>query len=104
MRHVDLSVKMGRQDDGLLVARKVRHLDARLHDFGPGGPEVVTCDQEQGMVCARFPEHETQQVLAGLSSSGVEAAMEGDMAVFYLSDRVSFEDLDYVWGCLFNIL
>jgi len=104
MRQVDLTKRAEQTGDGRLLAWKTRHLDARLHDFGPGGPEVVNCDQEQGRICARFPGHDVQQVIDGLANSGVKAETEGDMAVFCLSDRVSFEDLDYVWGCLFNIL
>ena len=54
---------------------------------------------------ARFPGHETAQVLRRLEGEcGVLAAQSGEAAVFRLSPSVRFEDLDYVWGCLFDLL
>lgn len=86
-------------------AQLVRHLDARLRDFGPGGPAVVSADQCRGVVSARFPGHDTAQVLEALrTSAGISAALEGDLAVFYLSPQVPFEELDRLWGCLFQLL
>ena len=45
------------------LARLTRHWNARLEDFGPGGPQVLAADQERGEVLARFPGHETKAVL-----------------------------------------
>ena len=91
--------------DPVRTARLTRHLKARLEDFGPGGPEVLSADEAHGLVCARFPGHDTAQVLRRLASEcGVQAAQEGECAQFYLSPLVRFEDLDYLWGCLFEIL
>lgn len=86
------------------TARLTRHLAARLRDFGPGGPKVLSEHQDAGLVTARFPGRDVQAVLEGLERRGVLAAREGDRAVFRLSPGVRFEDLDYVWGCLFEIL
>lgn len=86
------------------LARATRHLKARLLDFGPGGPEVRSADQERGLIAARFPGHDTAQVLAGLRSRGIAACQEGDLALFWLDPDGRFEDLDYLWGCLFELL
>ena len=65
----------------------------------------MDADQGAGTVTARFPGHDTAQVLRELEERwGVRAAREGELALFRLSQAVSFEDLDYVWGCLFDIL
>ena len=102
MRQVDLT-QSGPPSER--TARLTRHLKARLEDFGPGGPEVHAADQEAGAVTARFPGHETAQVLRRLEGEcGVLAAQSGEAAVFRLSPSVRFEDLDYVWGCLFDLL
>jgi len=89
---------------GARLARLTRHLNARLLDFGPGGPEVLLCDSDQGMVAARFPGHETAQVISGLEARGFLPSQVGDQAVFYLSPEIRFEELDRLWGCLFELL
>lgn len=86
------------------LARLTRHLTARLLDFDPGGPQVVRCDQEHGLVSARFPGRAPGQVAEALRTFGIYAALEGDTALFCLDPALSFESLDYVWGCLFEIL
>ena len=87
------------------TARLARHLEARLRDFGPGGPEVLSCDQRTGTVTARFPGHSTMDILEQLDTRfHIRAAREGETAVFHLSPDTRFEDLDYLWGCLFELL
>lgn len=86
------------------VARLTRHLKARLEDFGPGGPEVLRVDEAGGVVEARFPGHDPKWVLDGLGKAGIMAVGGGQGVVFFLNDAVRFEDLDYVWGCLFELL
>ena len=104
MRTVDLTRPAGAQDPAR-TARLTRHLKARLEDFGPGGPEVVSADQQAGQVLVRFPGHDAAQVLRRLEDGcGVRAVQEGELALFRLSPQVRFEDLDYLWGCLFEIL
>ena len=44
MRQVDLTKAAGDSRDPARVARLTRHLKARLEDFGPGGPQVVSAD------------------------------------------------------------
>ena len=85
------------------LARLTRHLQARLLDFGPGGPRVLAADQASGRVEAVFPGRSTPQVLAALARHGIHAAGQ-ETAVFFLSPDIAFEDLDYLWGCLFDIL
>ena len=104
MRTVNLS-SISKSSDPLRTARLTRHLRARLLDFEPGGPEVISSDEAAGTILVRFPRHDTAQVLRQLKEQyGVCAAQKGDLALFALSPSVSFEDLDYVWGCLFGIL
>ena len=104
MRHMDLTTPAPPSGDRARTARLTRHLRARLLDFGPGGPEVCSADEERGVLRARFPSHDTGQVLRGLEDAGIQAAQDGDDVVFLLSPDVQFEDLDYLWGCLFTIL
>ena len=86
------------------LARLTLHLQARLLDFGPGGPQVVDCDPRTGRVSARFPGHETAQVTEQLARQGFPVAVEGDLAVFSLTPSFRFEALDRLWGTLFEIL
>ena len=102
MRQVDLS-KPG-PVPGEQVSRRTRYLEARLKDFGPGGLEVLETAPEAGFVSARFPGHDTGEVLSGLARRGVTAERQGDCAVFRLNPAIPFEDLDSVWGCLFEVL
>ena len=105
MRIVDCTAPRPAQGQEERLARLTRHLEARLRDFGPGGPEVLETDQQAGFVAARFPGHSTGEVVERLAREcGVSAAPEGDRAVFYLHPGIPFEDLDYLWGCLFGLL
>ena len=105
MRQVDLTRTAPPDLDPARTARLTRHLRARLEDFGPGGPEVTAADQSAGVVLARFPGRETSSVLRRLEAEcGVRAAECGGLARFSLHPGLAFEDLDYVWGCLFSIL
>lgn len=105
MRTVDLKTARPVPGQEARVARLVRHLDARLRDFSPGGPEVLEADQDAGVVTARFPGHDSARVLSRLEREyGVSAGLENGSAVFRLSPGTRFEDLDYVWGCLFDLL
>lgn len=38
------------------------------------------------------------------ASAGVRARLDGDCALFLLSPDTRFEDLDYLWGSLFDLL
>ena len=72
------------------LARMTRHLFARFQDLGENGP-VVRMDQDLGLVTARFPGREAQQLLKDLEGFGMDP--EG-----------RFEDLDFLWGCLFQLM
>lgn len=105
MRTVKFISPLPVEEQASRIARQVRHLAARLNDFGPGGPEVLEADPVRGFVSVRFPGHDLESVLNQLSTQhGVSAVLEGDHAVFHLSPAISFEDLDYTWGCLFELL
>ena len=105
MRIIDLRDPVPSPGQGERLARLTRHLKARLEDFGPGGPEVVWADQELGLVAARFPGHSADQVVQQLEHGfGLLAALEEDCVLFRLSPQVRFEDLDYLWGCLYELL
>lgn len=86
------------------LTRLTLHLQARLLDFAPGGPQVLACDSKIGRVAARFPGRDTSQVWAELAQRGFHAALEEDCAVFYLSPALRFEDLDRLWGTLYELL
>ena len=103
MRSVNLSARTNHPSPRL--AALTRHLNARLLDFEPGGPEVLSCDQSTGQIRVRFPNHSPQAVAHALGRRfGVEIRAEEQYALFYLNEMIQFEDLDYVWGCLFEIL
>lgn len=85
------------------LARLTRHLEARLLDFGPGGPQVTGRDERRGWVSARFPGRDSGQVRAALAELGVHTAQEGEDVLFFLSDSLSFESLDALWGLLFEL-
>ena len=104
MRNVDLHQRFIGAGDRARIARLTRHLEGRLLDFGPGGPEVLECDQEKGCVCVRFPGREGSGILTDLRGHGILAEQEDGQIRFWLHPAVQFEDLDYVWGCLFEIL
>ena len=104
MRTVNLSQPSG-SPDPLRTARLTRHLRARLLDFDPGGPEVTAFDEETGTILVRFPGHDTAQILRRLEQKwGILVGQQEGLARFTLSPGISFEDLDYVWGCLFELL
>ena len=105
MRHINLCEPTSVKGQEERLARLVRHLDARLRDFGPGGPEVVRADQKRGEVAARLPGLSSAQAAARLRHEfGVQTALEGDCLLFRLSPGTRFEDLDYLWGCLNQLL
>lgn len=105
MRQIDLTHSDRAPGSQARVARLTRHLRARLLDFGPGGPEVLSADEAAGAILARFPGHDTARVLDQLAAcAGVHACLDGDCALFLLSSDTRFEDLDYLWGSLFDLL
>ena len=105
MRSVILSVPTPQGSTSPRLAALTRHLKARLLDFDPGGPEVLSCDESTGQIQVRFPNPTPQTVAQALQERfGVEICEEKQYALFYLNETLPFEDLDYVWGCLFEIL
>lgn len=90
--------------DPARLARLVRHCKARMEDFGPGGPQVLTADQSTGRVTLRFPGRDRDEVLSALARQGIFLAREGNGAVVCLDDGGRFEDLDRLWGSLFEVL
>lgn len=74
MRQIDLTHPNRVPGSEARVARLTRHLRARLLDFGPGGPEVLSADEAAGAVRARFPGHDAAKILDRLGRlSGVSA-------------------------------
>lgn len=105
MKHIDFTVPLPQGYDQEHLARQVRHLAARLQDFGPGGPELLSADQKTGQVRARFPGHDADDIRRQLETRfGVRTRLDGDGLRFQLSPHIAFEELDYVWGCLFELL
>ena len=78
MRQIDLTHPNRVPGSEARVARLTRHLRARLLDFGPGGPEVLSADEAAGAVRARFPGHDAAKILDRLAASaGVRARLDG---------------------------
>ena len=90
--------------DPARLARLVRHCKARMEDFGPGGPLVQSADQSTGRVTLRFPGRAPDGVLSALARQGIFLARTEDGAAVCLNDSVRFEDLDRLWGSLFEVL
>lgn len=86
------------------LAQLTRHLTARLLDFDPGGPQVAAVDEARGLVSARFPGRDLTRLLDALEELDIRVSREGDAALFCLDPELPFESLDYLWGCLFDLL
>lgn len=87
------------------VARLTRHLKARLEDFGPGGPEVVRADQETGTVRFRVPGKDSEWLRQQLAARwNIRVGVEDGLAVCRLRADIPFEQMDRLWGCLFELV
>ena len=105
MRALDLGRPAARGGDLARLARLTRHLRARLEDLGPGGPQVLSACEDSGRVSARFPGRSGAEIAGALEGQfQVRVRAEGGLVVFQLSPEMAFEDLDYLWGCLFTLL
>ena len=105
MKYIDFTTSLPQGYDPEQLARRVRHLAARLRDFGPGGPELLSADQTTGQVRARFPGHDTGHIRRQLEERfGIRTRLDGDALLFQLTPHIAFEELDHVWGCLFELL
>ena len=105
MRYVSLHEALPHSGQEERVARLTRHLAARLRDFGPGGPELLSADQTTGQVLARFPGHSADDIRRQLEERfGIRTRLDGDALLFQLTPHIAFEELDHVWGCLFELL
>lgn len=105
MRQIPLDRPAPPEADPARLGRLTRHLKARLLDFGPGGPEVLAADEKAGLVSVRFPGGDAAAVARALKENfGVSAALNGERLDFHLAGDTRFEDLDYVWGSLFELL
>lgn len=105
MKYIDFTTSLPQGYDPEQLARRVRHLAARLQDFGPGGPELLSADQTTGLVLARFPGHDTGHIRRQLEERfGIRTRLDGDTLLFQLTPHIAFEELDHVWGCLFELL
>ena len=105
MNLIDFASTLPQCYDPEQLARQVRHLAARLQDFGPGGPELLSANQRTGQVRARFPGHSADDIRRQLEERfGVRTRLNGDGILFQLAPHIAFEELDYVWGCLSELL
>ena len=105
MRAVDFTRLCPAPSDPERRAALTRHLNARLLDFAPGGPEVLLCDPESGLLRVRLPNRSPHQAAAALSAEyHIQTIPASDYIELYLNETIPFEDLDYVWGCLFQLL
>ena len=65
---------------------------------------VTDWSQEQGKLSVSIPNHSAIQMQQALKQYGITCPVEQEKLVFYLSEQIAFEDLDFVWGVLFQIL
>lgn len=104
IRVVDLSISPAYPKNSEHLARLVRHLQERLKDLGPNGPSLSPC-QESGRITALFPSYSSAELAENLAQRfGVLVQAAENEVIFNLSPDLPFEDLDYVWGCLFQLL
>ena len=104
MRTVNLNQKAQMPSKPERLARLTRHLRARLLDLGAGTPELEQVCQEEGTITARFPGRTAEEMMSRLREHGVSCTGAGERVCFCIPEELPFEDLDYVWGCLFQIL
>lgn len=105
MRTVDFTRLCPASSDPERRAALTRHLNARLLDFDPGGPEVLLCDPESGLLRFCLPDLSPYRASAALSTNyQIQTIPAFDYIELYLNESIQFEDLDYVWGCLFQLL
>ena len=104
MRQILLRKRTTQQNEPIRLARLTRHLHARLLDFGPTGPKVSNVNEDTGTILAHFPQRNSVDIMTQLQDKcGVLVDIEDDSLKFILSSDIRFEDLDYVWGCLFEL-
>ena len=53
---------------------------------------------------ARFPGREAQQLLKDLEGFGIRAVLVEEQFQFWMDPEGRFEDLDFLWGCLFQLM
>lgn len=82
------------------------HLAARAPGLRPrAGRSSSPPTKKTGQVRARFPGHDADDIRRQLETRfGVRTRLDGDGLRFQLSPHIAFEELDYVWGCLFELL
>ncbi len=107
MRSVDLSTAAGSAPpaERAEIARKMRHLRNRMEEFLPDGLQVRSgiLPEGWGFVDIRLPRLESRTAAAYLHAQfGIASAPpdEGGMLRFLVTNRVRFEDMDYVQGAV----
>ena len=101
-----MSLENGKRTDRITVSvimpayNAERYIEAAIRSV-----MAQTCPDWELIVIDDCSQDATAAVVERLArEGGVSAALEGDRAVFYLSPHVRFDDLDYIWGCLFDLL
>lgn len=103
MRHIVLNIPTHECDDPAHLARLTRHLRARMEDLNPTSPQITQFDPKNGLVGVRPTDMDSWDYVNRLERLyGIFAAAEENDVVFFLNPDIRFEDLDYVWGCLFQ--
>lgn len=105
MRTVDFTRPCPTPSDPERRAALTRHLNARLLDLDPGGPEVLLCDPDSGLIHFCLPDLSPHRAAAALSTKyQIHTIPMFDHIELYLNESIPFEDLDHVWGCLLQLL
>ena len=100
------AVPLGERDR---VLRVRDHLRYRMEEFLQEGLQVhfgIAEETGAGFVGIRFPKGESDQAVQLLGRHGIAAAASefDGWLVFYVTEKVSFEDMDYVQGVVTELL
>lgn len=85
------------------VGRLARHLRARMMELEENGLEIRDFREEEGLVSVAAPDQEN---LAGRLrwEHGIHGKPIQDGVELWVNPRTAFEELDGVWGALYELL
>ena len=92
--------------EGERVLQVRNHLRYRMEEFLQDGLRVAFGEEETGagFVKISFPNCESVRAVELLKAHGIEAAETEGWVAFYVTERLNFEDMDYVQGAVTEIL
>lgn len=91
-------------DLGGNLPRLVRHLSARLGEFGADYLAILATDHEGGSVTVSSPKFSAEDLHSMLNKRGVSTQLDGNSLIFYVTNNHQFEEIDTLWGVLYSML